>query len=211
MGKARAEIIPSMKNSIDYYNFCTADNKLPILEIINERFARSFRVSLSNYLRMITTFSSSSKIEVFSEWSLQNKQTSCMFIIRLKNLKSPILIKLNRALSYGIIDALAGGVGKEFEHESDKEFTMIDLTILKDIADLIISDLNQAWAPVEEIKAQYVRTEINAQFIGIIPPASKVIVVGYSVELNSSKGEIEVLYPYSTLYSVRDKLFNNGV
>jgi flagellar motor switch protein FliM len=122
---------------------------------------------------------------------------------------APILIKLDRSLSYGIIDALAGGNGKEYQYVEEKEFTVIDLTVLKDIGDIIIADLNEAWSPVENIKAQYIRTEINPQFVGIIPTNAKVVTVIKQVEFNKTKGVLEILYPYSTLFPVRDKLFTN--
>jgi flagellar motor switch protein FliM len=201
--------ITDLNKSIDYYNFCKADNRLPILEIINERFIRCFRVSISNHLRMITTIGCTLRNQVFSEWTDENAKQCCMFIIRLNSLNSPILVKIERSLAYGIIDTLAGGNQKDFKFENEKEFTMIDLVVLKEIAELLINDLNDAWKPVEEIKAQYVRTEINSQFVGITPPNSKVKIVSNLVEFDKVKGLVEILYPYSTLFPVRDQLFTN--
>jgi flagellar motor switch protein FliM len=132
-----------------------------------------------------------------------------MFIIRLNSLNAPILVKLDRSLAYGIIDILAGGTQKEFKQRDDKEFTMIELLVLKEIANLIINDLNEAWRPVEEIKAQYIRTEINSQFIGIVSANTKVKVVRNLVEFDKAKGYLEILYPYSTIFPVRDKLFTD--
>lgn len=209
MNKIKQKNTYDMKNSVDFYNFCTADNNLPILEVINERFARSFRVSLSNTLRMISNISYSSKSQSFSEWVAGNRNSCFMFIVRFNSLNAPILIKLDRALSYGIIDILAGGTGKDFKEVETKEFTMIDLTALKDVADLIIADLNESWRPIEEIKAQYLRTEINSQFIGIIAPGSRVRVVSNQVEFLKTKGMLEIIYPYSTMFPVRDTLFSN--
>ena len=128
---------------------------------------------------------------------------------RLNGQEAPILIKLDRPLSYGIIDTLTGGNRKEFKREAEKEFTMIDLVVLKDIVELIIADLNEAWKPIEEIKAQYIRAEINSQFVGIVPPNSRVRIVTNQIEFDKTKGVLEILYPYSTLFPIRDKLFTN--
>lgn len=209
MRKAKNKSILSVKNSIDYFNFCTFDNNLPILDILNERFCRSFRVSISNHLRMISIITPSSSNKVFSEWIEQNNRSCCMFIMRFNSLDAPVLVKLDRSLSYGIIDVLAGGNGKEFKEETGKEFTMIELTLLKSISELIIRDLNEAWKPVEEIKAQYIRTEINPQFVGIVPPSSRVRIASYQVEFDKVKGVLEILLPYSTIFPIRDKLFSN--
>lgn len=209
MRKAKNKSILTVKNSIDYFNFCSFDNNLPILDILNERFCRSFRVSISNHLRMISIITHSSSNNVFSEWVEQNSRSCCMFIMRFNSLDAPILIKLDRSLSYGIIDVLAGGNGKEFKEETGKEFTMIELTLLKSISELIIRDLNEAWKPVEEIKAQYIRTEVNPQFVGIVPPSSRVRIVSYHIAFDKAKGVLEILLPYSTLFPIRDKLFLN--
>ncbi len=153
MRKAKQKSNQNMRNSVDYYNFCTVDNRLPILEIINERFVCCFRVSIYNYLRLISTIDHSLHNQKFSEWVEQNNNDCCSFIIRLGSLMAPILVKFDRSLSYGIIDALAGGNGKEYKQKVEKEFTQIELALLKDIADLVITELNEAWKPVEEIKA----------------------------------------------------------
>jgi flagellar motor switch protein FliM len=209
MRKLKQKNNTDLNKSIDYLNFCNADNRLPILEIINERFIRTFRVSLSNHLRMITTISSTLRNQVFSEWVNDNANSSCMFIIRFNSLHAPILVKLDRSLAFGIIDILAGGTQKNFKQEAEKEFTMIDLLALKEISDFIISDLNEAWGPVEEIKAQYIRTEVNPQFVGIVPGNSKVKLVSHLIEFDKTKGMMEILYPYSMLFQVRDQLFTN--
>ena len=209
MRKAKNKTILNVKNSIDYFNFCTFDNNLPILDILNERFCRSFRVSISNYLRMISNITHSSSNRIFSDWVEQSSSSCCMFIMRLNSLDAPVLVKLDHSLSYGIIDVLAGGNGKEYKEDIGKEFTMIELTLLKSISELIIGDLNEAWKPVEEIKAQYIRTEINPQFVGIVPPSSRVRIVSYQIEFDKVKGVLEILLPYSTLFPIRDKLFSN--
>ena len=208
MSARKIQIKPDMNNSIDFYNFCSANNDLPILDILNERFARSFRVTLSNHLRMISNISYSTDKLTFEDWKSQNTNLNCMFILKLKNLNSPILVKLNRVLSYGAIDILAGGTGEGFQTESEKEMTMIELSILKNIGLKIIEDLNSSWSPVQELKAEYLRTEVNSQFIGIIPPETKMIRVSHDIEFNKNKGSLEILYPYSTLFPIRDKLFS---
>lgn len=208
MTAKKIQIIPNMDNSIDFYNFCTANNDLPILDILNERFSRCFRVTFSNHLRMISNISYSQDKVIFDDWKEENQNHNCMFIIKLKSLNSPIVVKLDRVLAYSAIDILAGGEGKDYQSESKKEMTAIELAILKNLGMKIIEDLNTAWNPIHEVKAEYIRTEINAQFIGIVSPESKMIRINHEIEFASNKGSLEILYPYSTLFPIRDKLFS---
>lgn len=209
MSARKVKYTPTMKNSIDYYNFCTANNDLPILEILSERFCRSFRVSLSNHLRMITNIEYNDQKVTFSDWVDENKEHNCMFISTLQKISSPILIKLDRKLAYGVIDVLTGGDGQGSYDSLIKEMTQIELSLLKEIGELIIGDLNMAWSPVHQIKAKYVRTEVNTQFIGIVPPEAKVIQVNFDVSFNGVEGKLEILYPYSTLFPMRNELFTS--
>ncbi len=207
MTAKKIQLKPDMNNSIDYYNFCSANNDLPILDILNERFTRCFRVSFSNHLRMISNINYSQDKITFEEWKQENTNLNCMFIVKLKGLNSPILIKLDRVLSYGALDILAGGTGEDYKSESTKEMTAIELAILKNLGLKLIEDLNNAWSPVHDMKAEYLRTEVNSQFVGIIPPESKMVRVSHEIEFSNNKGTLEILYPYSTLFPIRDKLF----
>ncbi len=199
---------PNMKNSIDFYNFSTADNELPILEILNERFVRTFRCSLSNHLRTISTISHSSCRLSFGEWVDEQPLHCCMFILRLHSLEGPVLIKLDNILSYCIIDLLAGGEGAISSFDESKEFTSIELSLLRAVATMIIDDLQEAWSPIDAIRAEYVRTEINPSFVGVVPPQERVWCVQNKIEIKGVKGILEIVYPYSTLFPVRNKLFS---
>lgn len=205
----KLKIKPDIKNSIDYYNFCTANNDLPILDIINERFTRCFRVSFSNYLRMISNISYSQDKLSLEDWKTENSNLNSFFVLKSKTLNSPILVKFDRVFSYGVIDILAGGTGKDYLTESDKEMTCIELSILKNLTIKVIEDLNSAWSPVSDLKLEYVRTEVNSQFIGVASPESKMIRVTHKIEFGENQGKLEVIYPYSTLFPLRDKLFTS--
>ena len=67
--------------------------RMPILEIIYERFIRQFRVSLSNSLRKISTISMiSTDLLKFGEFVNTLPIPSCMCIMRFNELRGPALI-----------------------------------------------------------------------------------------------------------------------
>jgi len=132
-----------------------------------------------------------------------------MFIISLQKLGTPILVKFDRELTYRMIDVLAGGSGSDYTVDSNKEITQIELGLIKEICLKLIDDLNEAWSPIYEIKAKYVRAEVNAEFIGIVSAESKVIKVDYKIGFNNVTGVMEIIYPYSTLFPIRNELFTS--
>jgi flagellar motor switch protein FliM len=181
--------------------------RMPILEIIYERFIRQFRVSLSNSLRKISTISMiSTDLLKFGEFVNTLPIPSCMCIMRFNELRGPALIVFESKLAYAIIDSYFGGTDRPFTRIEGKEFTSIELSFMRRVMDMAITDLEEAWAPVHRIDAQYVRTEINPQFVGVVPPSDVIITTTFEVEFESASGTIMVVIPYSTIEPIKQKL-----
>jgi flagellar motor switch protein FliM len=181
--------------------------RMPILEIIYERFIRQFRVSLSNSLRKISTISMiSTDLLKFGEFVNTLPIPSCMCIMRFNELRGPALIVFESKLAYAIIDSYFGGTDRPFTKIEGKEFTSIELSFMRRVMDMAISDLEEAWAPVHRIDAQYSRTEINPQFVGVVPPSDVIITTTFEVEFESASGTIMVVIPYSTIEPIKQKL-----
>ena len=181
--------------------------RMPILEIIYERFIRTFRVSLSNSLRKISTISMiSTDLLKFGEFVNTLPIPSCTCIMRFNELRGSALIVFESKLAYAIIDSYFGGTDHLFTKIEGKEFTMIELSFMKKVMEMAISDLEEAWLPVHRIDAQYLRTEINPQFVGVVPPSEVVITTTLEVEFESASGAIMIVVPYSTVEPIKQKL-----
>ncbi len=206
-GVAEEEI----NSNIQSYDLTNQDRvirgRMPILEIIYERFIRSFRVSLSNSLRKISTISMiSTDLLKFGEFVNTLPIPSCMCIMRFNELRGPALIVFESKLAYAIIDSFFGGTDRPFTKIEGKEFTAIELSFMRRVMDMAITDLEEAWAPVHRIDAQYIRTEINPQFVGVVPPSDVIIATTFEVEFESASGTIMVVIPYSTIEPIKQKL-----
>ncbi|MCY4643364.1 MAG: flagellar motor switch protein FliM [Bacteriovoracales bacterium] len=181
--------------------------RMPILEIIYERFIRTFRVSLSNSLRKISTISMiSTDLLKFGEFVNTLPIPSCVCIVRFNELRGPTLFVFESKLAYAIIDSYFGGTDRSFTKMEGKEFTAIELSFMKRVMDMAINDLEEAWAPVHKVDAQYVRTEINPQFVGVVPPSDVVFSTTFEIEFESTSGTIMFVIPYSTIEPIKEKL-----
>ena len=184
--------------------------RMPILEIIYERFIRSFRVSLSNSLRKICSISMiSTDLLKFGEFVNTLPIPSCMCIMRFNELRGPVLLVFESKLAYAIIDSYFGGTDRPFSKLEGKEFTQIELSFMKKVMDMAILDLDEAWAPVHRVDAQYLRTEVNPQFVGVVPPSDVIIAQTFEVEFESASGTIMIVVPYSTIEPIKQKLASN--
>ncbi|HRO66224.1 MAG TPA: flagellar motor switch protein FliM [Pseudobdellovibrionaceae bacterium] len=181
--------------------------RLPQLEVIYEKFMRSFRVSLSGALRKIASITlTSTEFLKFGEFINTLPLPTCMSVLRFGNLRGSALMVIESKLAYALVDSFFGGADRPYTKIDGKDFTPIELSIVRKVVELAINDLEQAWASVEKIGCSFVRTEVNPQFVGIVPPTDVVIASTFDVELENATGTISMVIPYSTIEPIKQKL-----
>ncbi len=202
--------LQDQKNVI-VYDFTSQDRiirgRLPQLEVIYERFMRAFRVSLSSALRKIASLSlTSTEFLKFGEFINTLPMPTCMSVLRFGNLRGSALLVIESKLAYALVDSFFGGADRPYTKIEGKDFTPIELSIVRKVVELGIADLENAWASVEKIGCSFVRTEVNPQFVGIVPPTDVVIASTFDVELENATGTISMVIPYATIEPIKQKL-----
>lgn len=183
--------------------------RLPQLEVIYEKFMRAFRVSLSSALRKIASITlTSTEFLKFGEFINTLPIPTCMSVLRFNNLRGSALLVIEAKLAYALVDSFFGGADRPYAKLDGKEFTPIELQIVKKVVELAIHDLEASWATIEKIGCSFQRTEINPQFVGIVPPTDVVIASTFDVELEQASGTISIVIPYSTIEPIKQKLSN---
>ena len=181
--------------------------RLPQLDVIYEKFMRAVRVSLSSTLRKIATLNhASTDFLKFGEFINTLPMPTCMSVLRFNALRGSALFVIESKLAYALVDSFFGGADRPYTKIEGKDFTPIELSIVRKVIELAIHDLEQAWASVEAIDASFVRTEINPQFVGIVPPTDIVIASTFDVELENANGTITLVIPYATIEPIKQKL-----
>jgi flagellar motor switch protein FliM len=181
--------------------------RMPTLDIIYERFIRLYRMSLSNALRKVATISIiSTDLLKFGEFVNTLPIPSCMCIMRFESLHGPALLVFESKLAYALVDSFFGGTDRPYTKIEGKEFTRIELSIMHKVMDLAIKDLEEAWAPVHKTDISFMRTEVNPQFVGVVPPSDVIISTTFEVELENASGTIALVIPYATIEPIKNKL-----
>ena len=180
--------------------------RLPQLDVIYEKFMRTFRVSLSSALRKVTSLNhASTDFLKFGEFVNTLPIPTCVSVIKLGDLRGSALLVIDSKLAYSLVDSFLGGDERPYKVEG-KDFTPIEVSIIKKVVDLAIQDLEQAWDSIYPIKCTFLRTEVNPQFVGIVPPSDVVIASTFDVELENTHGSIILVIPYSTIEPIKQKL-----
>lgn len=182
--------------------------RMPTLEIINERFARFFQVTLSATLRKAVEFSPvSTEMIKFGEFIKKVALPSNINILRLEPMKRNLLLIIDARMVYLLVDHLFGGVGRGHVKVEGRDFSPIENRITRNILNLAIGDFEKAWAPVHHIGITYIRSEVNPQFSAIVSPTEMVISLTYRLDIDGQGRPVYICIPYSTIEPIKEKLY----
>ena len=204
----KPEIDPSGVRS---YNLATQERivrgRMPTLEIINERFARLFRIGLFNFLRRSAEVSVGPvRISKYSEFIRNLVVPTNLNLVQMKPLRGTTLMVFDPGLVFLIVDNLFGGDGRFHTRVEGRDFTQTEQRIIKRVLDIVFETYSKSWEPVYPIEFEYIRSEMNTQFANIATPNEVVVATTFTVEIGSASGEIHFCMPYSTIEPIRDQL-----
>ena len=183
--------------------------KMPSLDIINERLARSFRVSLASDIRKIVdVVNVNVNITKFYDFLRSVPFPSSLNIIKLEPLRGFSLVVFDAPMIFTLIEFYFGGTGKGYYKPEGREFTPIEQRIIHKVVMMFLDSMEEAWKPVFPIKPQYVRTEMNPQFVTIVTPVDVVIEIEFILEIETRECKIMICIPYSSVEPIKDKLYS---
>jgi len=183
--------------------------RMPTLEIINDHFCRLFRNNLSSALRKTIDVSSRGiEMKKFGEFIKTLPVPSSLHIFRMDPLRGYAILAVEAKLVFTLLDVFFGGSGKGTYRVEGRDFTAIESRLIHKVVAMIFSDMAKAWNSVHSVTFQHVRSEINPQFVSIVPPSDLVINIAFGVELEPFTGLFTVCVPYAIIEPVKDKLYS---
>ena len=181
--------------------------RMPTLDIINQRFSRLFRNSLSAALRKVLDVSAVSTDTVkFGEFIKSLPVPASLHIFRMAPLRGFALLVAESKMVFALVDSFFGGTGDAKMKIEGRDFTAIEQKIIKKVVLMMLNDLEKAWTPIHDVEMTFVRSEVNPQFAAIVPPTDVVVVILFEVEMDQVSGTMTVCLPYSTIEPIIGKL-----
>lgn len=195
------------------YNLATQERivrgRMPTYEIINERFARFFRIGLFNFMRRTVDIAVGPvKVIKFSEFVRNLVVPTNLNMVHMKPLRGTALMVFDPNLIFLIVDNLFGGDGRYHTRVEGRDFTQTEQRIIHRLLEVVFEDYEKSWKSVYPIKFEYIRSEVNPQFATIATPNEVVVTVTFDIDMGNQGGEFHVCIPYSMIEPIRDTLYS---
>ena len=116
------------------------------------------------------------------------------------------MLAVESKLIFAFLNNWFGGATNAQERLENRDFTAIELMVVRKVIELLLDDLQRAWAPVHPIEGEYVRTEVNPQFLAVVAPSDVVVLTSYEIELDGLRGSVQLVIPYGTVEPIRQHL-----
>src|SRR5690606_4887142 len=127
-------------------------------------------------------------------------------LVKMHPLRGTGLFVIDPKLVFIAVDNFFGGDGRFAPKIEGREFTPTEQRVIQNMLNQAFADLEQAWAPVLEVKFEYQGSEVNPQFANIVSPTEVVVVSKFHVELDGGGGDLHVALPYYTIEPIRSLL-----
>jgi flagellar motor switch protein FliM len=193
------------------YDFTSQDRivrgRMPTLEMVNERFARYFRISLFNLLRRAAEISVGGVQTLkFAEYVHSLYVPTSLNLVRIKPLRGTALFVFDPKLVFILVDNFFGGDGRFHTKIEGREFTPTEMRVIQMVMNQSFKDLKQAWNPVLALDFEYQNSEVNPHYANIVSPSEVVVVTTFRIELDGGGGDLHVTLPYAMIEPIRELL-----
>ena len=202
---------PAAPGEARNYDFASQDRivrgKLPTLEMINERFARTLRIGIYNLLHRSAELSVKGiDLLRFGEYMHSLQVPTNLNLVKMKPLRGTALVVYEPRLVFTLVDNFFGGGGKYPARIEGREFTPTEMRVIQLLLKQTFADLVESWAPVMPVEFEYLNSEVNPHFANIISPREYIVVSRFNIELDGGGGEMHIAFPYAMLEPIREQL-----
>lgn len=181
--------------------------RMPTMDLINERFVRYLRIGLFNYMHRTTEISVGPvRVQKYSDFIRNLIVPTNLNLVQVKPLRGTGLVVFDPNLVFLVVDNLFGSDGRFHTRVEGRDFTATEQRIIMGMLNVVFTEYEKAWKPVYAINFEYIRSEMNTQFVNIATPSEIVVAYTFTLELSGNSAEIHICLPYSMIEPIRDVL-----
>ncbi|MFC0267309.1 flagellar motor switch protein FliM [Kushneria aurantia] len=182
--------------------------RLPALDIIHERFARRFRMSLFNLIRRSADITVGPvKVQKYTDFTRNLPVPANINMVGIRPLKGNALIVFPPNLVFLVVDSLFGGDGRFLTKSEGREFTHTEQRIIQRLLNLALESYQEGWQTIYPVEVEYQRSEMQVKFTNITNTANELVVnTTFHVEVGAFGSDFHICMPYAMIEPIRETL-----
>ncbi|MDY6813328.1 MAG: FliM/FliN family flagellar motor switch protein [Pseudomonadota bacterium] len=181
--------------------------RLPVLELLHEQVARSWRTALREFLPRPPTLSCEGIEPVPAEDMLAGLEPGCVIgIVSAGPLPGVLLALLDGDLAYTLVDCYFGGDGGRPPSHARRELSRTEQRVTDTLLRLLLQALGAVWESVLPVEFALERLETDPALIRAFAPGDTLYAASHRIDVGRGGGLLRVAYPQSLLEPVRSRL-----
>ena len=185
-----------------------AYERLPMLDIIFDRYVRMMSTSLRNFTSDNFEVSIDNMTSIrFGDYLNSIPLPAMLAVFHVEEWDNYGLITIDSNLIYSIVDALLGGRrGTAPMRIEGRPYTTIEHTLVEEMLSVMLQDLCDAFEPLSKVTFKLDRLETNPRFATIAQPTNAALLIKMRADMEDRGGRMELVLPYATIEPVRELL-----
>ncbi|KAB8138746.1 flagellar motor switch protein FliM [Gracilibacillus oryzae] len=172
---------------------------------IHDNFARLLSTYFSAQLRTYVDIDVASVDQIPYEEFIRSIPTMTILnVYSVAPLDGRIIFEFNPNIAYAMLDRILGGKGNSVNKIDT--LTEIETTLMSQLFEKALDNLQEAWGTVAEIDPILEDFEVNPQFLQLVSPNETVVVVSLNTTIGESSGMINICIPHVVLEPIIPKL-----
>jgi flagellar motor switch protein FliM len=171
----------------------------------HEEFIRALGARLSIYMRLEFGLQLAGLQTIpYRKFVGALPKTTHLSLFKVEPLRGIGIIDIPLRLGLTLVDRLLGGPAQSITTEH--AFSEIELALLDQVVQLVLSEWCRQWSSLEEGNAALLGHETNAQFLQTAPPDTLMLVLAMEARLGECVEPIQLAFPCSALEALIRKL-----
>ena len=93
-----------------------------------------------------------------------------MNVVATENPKGFFIVVFDAKLIFSVLESIFGGSEISAQKVEGREFTRIEVNVIKKLIDIVCTEMEKAWNPVFQMACSYSRSEMNPNYVTMVAP-----------------------------------------
>lgn len=183
--------------------------KLPALQFVYDRFAKSFSSALSLFMeREAEILMSPMEYLEYNDLVKTLPLPTNMNVVATENPKGFFIVVFDAKLIFSVLESIFGGSEISAQRIEGREFTKIEVKVIKKLIDLVCSEMEKAWNPVFQMTCSYSRSEMNPNYVTMVAPEEIINLTEFSIAIENMNSWMKVCVPWALLEPIKSYLIS---